>query len=179
VPSSGPNPLLDPFGALASEVASLGSDAETATGLAGASSTTSWSQLTAGFQSWLNAGSVTEAQWGTLSPDNQQALANAYWIQNSAGGNAGNLLNLAAGAQSLSGVGDAGVSPATLALSPFAAVGNLATSGVQAAVAYVFQAIGNFLSSFVTGALQAGGSFGSSHVLGLVVALAVVMVLFH
>ena len=43
----------------------------------------------------------------------------------------------------------------------------------------VFQAIGNFLSSFVTGALQAGGSFGSSHVLGLVVALAVVMVLFH
>lgn len=183
MPSSSPNPLLDPFGAAAAAAASAASDAETATGLAGGTTVTPWAQLTPGFQSWLNAGNVTQAQWGSLSGANQQALANAFWIQNSAGGNAGNLLNLAAGAQDLSGVGSAASSPGNVALSPFTAVGNIGVgllgSGVSAAATFVFQTVGDFLTSFVSGALKAGASWGSSRVLGLVVALVVVMVLFR
>jgi hypothetical protein len=54
-----------------------------------------------------------------------------------------------------------------------------AASAIASGVAFVFQTIGGFLVSFVSGAVKAGASWGSSRVLGLIVAGVVLMVLFH
>jgi hypothetical protein len=153
--------------------------AESDVGLAGATSTTPWSSLDAGFQQWLTASSEGEAKWGTLSPTDQQDLANAYWIQESAGGNAGNLINLATGAQDLTGVGSAATSPGNVAESPFGAVGDVVSGAISNTVGFVFQTIGSFLVNFVTGAISAVRSSTGTHLLGLVVGLVVVVVMFR
>jgi hypothetical protein len=53
------------------------------------------------------------------------------------------------------------------------------SSAVSSAVIFVFQTIGGFLTSFVTGAISAVSGSTGTHLIGLVVALVVVAVMFH
>lgn len=57
------------------------------------------------------------------------------------------------------------------------AVGSAAAAWIPPLVTYVFQAIGGFLTGMVKGV--ASSAMGSTHILGLAVAVAVVVVLFH
>src|SRR5487761_1538033 len=58
-------------------------------------------------------------------------------------------------------------------------VGGSLTSGAASIVSFVFQTVGSFLTSFVRGSVTAAGQqLAGGHLIGLVVAVAVVLVLF-
>ena len=129
----------------------------------------SWSDVPPAMQSWLGQGQTindligglfgttvqTPAQWNALSPGTKQQFEMDW-----------------AGATFNNPVAHAAALPGVAA--------NAVTSAIGGIVSFVFQTIGGFLVSFVQGSTSAAGKqLAGGHLIGLVVAVAVVLVLFH